>query len=243
MKYKVLALDLDGTLLDDKKNISEENKKFLNKLTDKNIQVIFTTGRGIQRVTHFYNELKLNSPLVLLNGADIRINSNEILKRSFINPEDIIKLHSLAIDKKVNFWGYSEDNFVKKKDWNASMFDKRWMKFGFAHSDKEVINNLREEIKMLVNIEMTNSTSDNIECSKKGINKKTGMKFLAKHLKINMKDIIAVGDSMNDYKLIKEVGLGVAMANSEKKLGSVADRVTKSNTNHGVAEVIKKYIL
>lgn len=243
MKYKVLALDLDGTLLNNKKKISKKNKNFLNKLNNKNIKIVFTTGRGIQRVTHLYNELELNSPLVLLNGAEIRKNSNEVLKRTFINKKDIMELHSLAIDNEVNFWGYNEENHVNKKDWNIEMFEKKWMKFGFSHSNENLINNLRKKIEKFKDIEMTNSAKNNIECSKKGINKKTGMEILAKYLNINMENIIAIGDSMNDYKLMKEVGLSVAMDNSEKGVKSIADKITKTNKEDGVAEAIKKYIL
>lgn len=70
-KYKLIALDLDGTLLTDEKRITEETKKWLQYAEDQGVKVMFSTGRGLQTAQGFWDELGLDSPMVLLNGAEI----------------------------------------------------------------------------------------------------------------------------------------------------------------------------
>lgn len=241
-KYRLLALDLDGTLLNTEKEISSITKTWLNRTKQSGVEIIFTTGRGIQRVQHLREQLKLHSPMVLLNGAEIWKDSNQVLERHFIEQKDIINLHSMAIQSGSNFWGYSVHAHVGWEDWTDDMFDQDWMKFGLSHPNTAVIQQLRQKLKTIDSLKITNSAENNIECSKSGLSKEYGIKKICNHLGINIEEVMAVGDNMNDFEIIKEVGLGVAMDNSPSVLKEIADDITDTNDNDGVAKAVEKHL-
>lgn len=121
------------------------------------------------------------------------------------------------------------------------MFARNWMKFGFKHKLNE-IERIKETIASWDEFEITSSASINLEISCKGISKASGVRTICQTLGIEMWEVMAIGDSMNDYKLFQEVGLGVAMSNSDDRLLSIADRVTDSNEQDGVAKAIERFL-
>lgn len=242
-KYSVLALDLDGTLLNDQKEITSLTKNVLEVTNKFGVEIVFATGRGIQKVEHLIQDLKFDLPMVLLNGAEIRANANQVLERHFISKNDIYQLYANAVEFKVNFWGYNANEFVGAEEWNDQMFNKHWMKFGFSHKDVNVINQLRVRLEQTFSLEITNSSENNIECSKLGITKEFGLKKICDFLGEETSQVLAIGDNMNDYGLIEEAGLGVAMGNAAHKVKEIADDITHTNNQDGVAKAIEKYIL
>src|SRR5699024_11458558 len=89
-------------------------------------------------------------------------------------------------------------------------------------------------------LKVTNSTAMNFEVNEKGVNKAEGLRTLCKKLNITMDEVMAVGDSLNDFKMINEVGIGIAMGNAQEEILEIADYVTLTNREDGVAEAIKK---
>lgn len=241
-KYRLLALDLDGTLLNNEKKITETTKKWLERTEELGIKIVFATGRGFQRVEHLLVELNLEIPMVLLNGAEIWEQPNQLLERHFIRRQDIINLHSLAIKEKANYWGYDVNNHVRWHEWNEDMFNKDWMKFGISHPDLNVIKKLKQRLKKEEHLEITSSAANNIECSRIGLSKEYGIKKICDNLNIDIKEVMAIGDNMNDYRLIKTAGLGIAMGNSAEELKVVADDITASNEKNGVAKALEKHL-
>ena len=83
----------------------------------------------------------------------------------------------------------------------------------------------------------------NLEFTRKGINKASGLTFLAKHLQIPMEQVMAIGDSENDIEMIEVAGLGIAMGNALECVKKAAVSITDTNANEGVAKAIEKYLL
>jgi hypothetical protein len=92
-------------------------------------------------------------------------------------------------------------------------------------------------------LEITNSHPCNLELNPKGISKASGMRKVCELLGITMSEVVAMGDSMNDLSMIRAAGLGVAMGNAQDGVKAAADLVTATNDEHGVAKVIREYVL
>ncbi|MCC3355520.1 Cof-type HAD-IIB family hydrolase [Bacillus sp. REN16] len=241
-KYRLLALDLDGTTLLDNKTISNASKYWIEKAKDKGVVVSFATGRGVQNTGDYRTQLGLSSPMVLLNGADIWKSPEELIERHFIDKKDIEKLYHLANETNSLFWGYSPDSLTRKQEWTPEMFDRRWMKFGFSNQEMAVIEDMKAVITKWGNLEVTQSGSNNLEISIKGITKEYGIRKVCTMLDIGMDQVMAIGDSYNDMKLIKSAGLGVVMGNANNHLKEVAACTTDTNENDGVAKAICQHI-
>ncbi|MGG4342321.1 Cof-type HAD-IIB family hydrolase [Paenibacillus lautus] len=241
-KYKLIALDLDGTLLTDEKHITEENKKWLRYAVDHGVRVIFSTGRGLQTTKGFWDELGLDSPMVLLNGAEVWEGPGRLNKRVFIPRDTIRRIHAIATEQGEWYWGYSVESLTGDKDWTPEMFERDWMKFGIGSNDQQKLAEIKEELLSWGTLEVTRSAPSNMEISVKGITKESGVSEVCQMLGFSMPDVIAMGDSDNDVKLLKAAGLGVAMANGEEHIKSIADVMTATNNEDGVALAIRKYV-
>ena len=242
LNYRLLALDLDETLLTKDKKITKASKHWIDRAKKAGIIVIFATGRGLQRVLDFRNELELNTPMVLVNGAEVWGYADELLKRSFISRNDIYKLQQLAVEENASYWGYNVDALVGHRNWTEEMFHKDWLKFGIRHQDLHVMERIRKQASRLPSIEITQSAPVNIEIAAKGISKETGVRKVCEHLGIEMEEVMAIGDNLNDYKLMQAAGFGVAMGNGDQRLKDIADVVTDTNEQDGVAKAIERHL-
>lgn len=242
--YRLLALDLDGTLLNDDKQISNKNKHAIKEAVAAGVTVIFTTGRGIQRVAHLREETGLDGPMVLTNGAEVWQDKDVLLSRHFIRQADIISLHEAAVDAGARYWGYSVDSFTKDVDWTAEeTYRKKWLKFGLRHNDPAIIRRIQARIACLKHIEITSSAPTNLEISLKGITKKYGVEKICSRFGYEMKEVMAIGDNLNDFSLIQAAGYGIAMGNADQRLKGIADAVTDTNNRDGVAKAVAAYLL
>ncbi|GIP40900.1 5-amino-6-(5-phospho-D-ribitylamino)uracil phosphatase YcsE [Paenibacillus sp. J31TS4] len=240
-RYRLIALDLDGTTLTDEKTLSPATKEWIGKAMDAGIHVIFSTGRGVQTAGGFREELGLQTPMVFLNGADLWRTPTEHYKRHLFLRDDIVRLHKLAMEADAHYWGYSIESLSSRKNWTDAHFDENWMKFGMSHPDPVVLKQLRETVKEW-GFEVTHSHVTNMEISLLGVTKESGVREVCDMLDISMDEVIAMGDSRNDYFLLKAAGLGVAMGNAEDEIKEMADAQTATNQEDGVALAIQKYI-
>ncbi|TNJ66298.1 HAD family phosphatase [Paenibacillus hemerocallicola] len=240
--YRLLALDMDGTLLTDDKKITEETRRWIRLAEEAGVKVIFATGRGMQTAGSFWDELGLQSPMVLLNGAEIWEGPGRLHERVYLGREDIRRLHGLAVDAGASYWGYSVESLTNNRHWNEDMFNRDWMKFGISHKDLAVIRKLREEVRSWGHLEITRSADINMEISLSGISKASGVQKVCKLLGITMDQVMAVGDHHNDLQLLLSAGLGIAMGNADEDVKLAADGVTDTNERNGVAKAIQKYL-
>ncbi|TCZ75852.1 HAD family phosphatase [Paenibacillus albiflavus] len=242
-KYKLLALDMDGTVLNEEQKISEENRQAIAAAIEAGITVMFSTGRGVQTVLPYVEQLNLQSPLVSVNGSEVWRAPHELHKRVEMPREIIARLHKMAVETGSWYWAYSVAGLFNRDHWAESIEDNVWLKFGFWEENAELLSKIRAEVASWDLFEITNSNVNNIELNPKGISKGSGMLEVCKLQGIGMHEVIAMGDSLNDLSMIKAAGLGVAMGNAQEELKANADLVTVTNDEHGVAKIIREYML
>lgn len=273
MKYKMICLDMDGTLLTSDKKISEKNKEYLRKIKDNGVIIAVCTGRLLISAKYFANLIGEEVDVIASNGAMvIDKNENEIYE-SRLGFENGI--YALEIMKKNNIYPhfYSKNTIYTEKMVNSSMFYqkyneaagdekykvkfnmvKNWketlkknedkiMKAVGVNQDIELIEKVRSQLSENSNIEVVYSHQSNFEVMKKGVSKGNSIGILAAHYGISRDEIVAFGDSNNDLSMLKYAGLGVAMGNGTEEIKKHADFITLSNDENGVAHGINKIFL
>lgn len=245
--YKLLALDMDGTLLNDTSEISPENAEWIQKALDAGVTVSFSTGRGFRSALPYAEQLKLETPMITVNGGEIWHRPHVLHKRSLLSPMYVKRLHELALEHgEPWFWAYSTEEIYNKEKWISPGDDyesHHWLKFGYYTEDDIAREKILAEVQSWGALEITNSSLSNIELNPLGVSKASALQELCGLLHIEMSQVIAVGDSLNDIAAIREAGLGVAMGNAQDAVKEAADFITLTNNENGVAEVIRRYIL
>lgn len=264
--YKAVFLDLDGTLLDDEKNISKENKDAIEYAKQKGVYVCLCSGRQKDAVKNFKEMANSSRYIICSNGAQIYdCDNNEELFSCTIDKEICEILAKFVLENKYyirienSYTRYinSKDFFVKYEiilEDENELFkiideDKTIQVTIGAKNEEEIhkvinfVNSLnRKDIKIenvfpagIGNIWVANIINTNTS-------KGNAIQGLCKYLKIDINDVIAIGDDSNDISMIKNVGLGVAMENAGDDVKRVAKEVTKNNNQNGVAEIINAKI-
>lgn len=241
-RYRLIALDMDGTVLDEEKRISSRNKEAIRAAVDAGIIVMFATGRGYMSAMPYVRELHLQSPLITVNGSEIWLGPGKLYKRHLMEHETILRLRQLALENDVWYWAYTVEGVVNRENWEENT-STDWLKFGFYTEEPDKLKTIRETVTQLGSFEITNSHPYNIELNPKGVSKAEGLREICKQLGIGMHETVTVGDSLNDLEMIRASGLGVAMENAQETVKQEADWITKSNEEDGVAEVILNKVL
>ena len=260
--YKAVFLDLDGTLLDDEKNISNDNKNAIKYAQDKGAYVCICSGRQMDIVKKFKEEAGASRYLIFSNGAGIYdCNESAVLFTCNILPD--------VSDKLIDF-GFENNLFIRidtaygrylniadyilntevEVDLNGAkqLIKEGIIQISFGSENSNSIDKLIEYIK--------DNCSGFVKVENRYINKYRGkditivnvinvsaskgnaIEGLCKYLKIDTSDVIAMGDDKNDASMMKIAGLGVAMANAEDEIKKLAKEITKSNIENGVAFTI-----
>lgn len=244
MAYKLLALDMDGTLLDEDKRVSEPNRLWIRRASEAGITVCIATGRGKPDIVPYLTELELRTPFTAVNGSEVWKDADTLKSRHLLELEDLKKLHGLAIEYDTWYWAFGASGKYDKSNWITDIDAEQWMKYCYYTENEQILASLTERIGTAgLKLEMTNSHPKNIELNPQGISKATGLKEICTLIGCRMDEVVAVGDSMNDLSMIREAGLGVAMGNAQEAVKDAADAIAPSNNDHGVAEVIRRYIL
>jgi HAD superfamily hydrolase (TIGR01484 family) len=241
--YKLVALDMDGTLLNEEKLISKENREAIFAALEAGVSVIFSTGRGVQSAMPYAVELGLQTPIVSVNGGEVWKAPGELLKRHLLSAELVRAMHEIAVENDVWWWAYSVEGMFNTEKWVEQIESVQWLKFGYYTEEPLVLNKIRSQVEAWGTLEITNSHPNNIELNPKGVSKASGIKDVCELLGISMSEVIAMGDSENDITMILAAGLGVAMGNAQEGVKRVADLVTVTNDEHGVAKIINEYVL
>lgn len=242
LDIRLVALDMDGTLLNPKGEISDANRQAIKEAQEKGVFVVLSTGRSLLTSREHADALKLSSYLVTVNGSEIWDENRELVERKLMNTESVEWMLGLAKQHKSGFWGIStEQNWYNEMP--EDLYSVEWLKFGFFIDDDQIRGIIFDELKKKGEFELSNSTLRNIEVNPAGINKAKGLGIVCSRLGIDMKNVMAVGDSMNDLAMIKEAGLGVAMGNAQAAVKEAADWITATNEEDGVAKAIRKWVL
>lgn len=273
MKYKLIATDMDGTLLNSENKISNRNTKALHKAIEKGIYVVLSTGRILNSALYYAKAIELNNPIVACNGAIVSCkDGNNILYEKTINIDTSKKIVKFAEEHDIYYHFYSQDTFYSK-EMNESVlkfyesfeesFKKQQLslkildnpteilnkerpevyKFIFIEDDADKLLNFREKLNSIGDINISSSWSNNIEVMSKGVSKGNGLKYLCDTLNIDNSQIVAIGDNENDISMLEIAGLSVAMGNGDKIIREYSDVITDTNDEDGVAKAIEKYVL
>ncbi|MGJ9457647.1 Cof-type HAD-IIB family hydrolase [Oceanobacillus sp. CF4.6] len=239
---KLIALDMDGTLLSDDHEVSERTVKAIEDAMNQGIHVVLSTGRGFQACYPYAEQLKLQSYLITANGGQVWTVEKELLDQHLLETKLIEKLYNLGTQVGVNMWMISTSG-VFRGEAPENFYDYEWLKFGCESQDKQKLDIMVQELSHYEGLELTNSLPTNMEANPKGVSKARALHFLCDKIGITMKEVMAVGDSLNDIKMIQEAGIGVAMGNAQEAIKNVANHTTDSNNEEGVAKAIERFAL
>lgn len=272
MDYKLIAIDMDGTLLNGKNEISERNIKAITEATKKGVHIVLSTGRILSSAELYAESINLKSYILASNGAIIRDGEGNIIYKTPINKDAVKEVMGLGRKHDIYYHFYGEtkfytNNYVEEvyEYYNSSYGKKKGSKIGLVvfNGDEEIINNkdinaykflflddnrekLKDLKKDLLNtkgINVSSSWSNNVEVMSDKVSKGLSLDYLCSILNIDRSNTIAIGDNENDLSMIEFAGLGVAMGNGEEIVKEKADIITDTNDNDGVCKIIEQYVL
>jgi HAD superfamily hydrolase (TIGR01484 family) len=244
--YKLLALDMDGTVLNSAHEITDATCQAIRHAAACGTTVMFATGREVQSIGRYIRQLGLSSPLVTVNGSEVWSAPGQIMVRHALSDEWAAELYALASRSGCRYWAYTVDHVFTASNWPGRMnrpAGDPWLKFGLHSDDPAVLADIRGTLADTCRYELTNSSPHNIEVNPLGINKASGLREVCRLLGIRMEEVAACGDSLNDLEMLRAAGLGIAMGNAQEAVKQAADAVTGTNEEDGVAQAIRSYLL
>ncbi|MDH7484046.1 MAG: Cof-type HAD-IIB family hydrolase [Spirochaetales bacterium] len=262
-KIRLIALDLDDTLLRADLSISETNKSALHRAEQVGIRIVLASGRNLVSMKRYADELLIHRRgdfLIGSNGAELlRASSGEVVERLHLPPELALRL-AREIEKKGFFWQVYADGAIWCNRMNAwaqkdheltgqplhviedveRIFARPHIKIVVC-GDPERIEMLYRELcsEYADSIEVVTSKPYFLEVLPPGVSKGTALARLAQRLSIDMDAVLAIGDARNDYEMIRMAGWGCAPANAAEEVRQIARYVSPcTNEEDAVAEII-----
>lgn len=272
---KLVCIDLDGTLLDSKKCISERNRESIRRTVELGVHVTIFTGRSFGSAARYVSELEISIPAVFQNGALI------------IDPVDMKIYRSIELDSTLacRFVESCHANSVYPVVYESFFSEKDMLVEGPYHGAfdeyfrlnayritlvKDLIQELRKkksviEVALVGNVEDVNRTIEEVssivhdgytivenqkrdteafvEIFGPNVGKEKALKFFLDMYGISPREVMYVGDNLNDVSIMRMVGISVAMRNAPEEVRRIATYVTESNDDSGVAKALEKFIL
>lgn len=241
-RWRLIALDMDGTLLGKDGTISKENKKWIQYARESGTEVTIATGRPTRMIRFYLDSLNLQAPFVVANGSEVWTVGGTLLERHTLSHKHVSFLYSLAIKYGTHFWSSVVDEVFKPGTFPKEIEKYEWLKFGFKNEDPELMAYLWNRLEEYGGLEISSSDPLNIEVNPKGISKATGLQRVCDHLGITSEEVVAIGDGLNDVAMFRWAGLSIAMANAPTEVQAVADRITAHHSEDGVAQAIQTLI-
>lgn len=269
MKYKLLVLDVDGTLLNNQKEISARTQSALLKVQQMGVRIVLASGRPTYGLMPLVKALELGNYggfLLSYNGGQIiNAQSGEVLFERRINPEMLPYIEKKARKNGFSLFTYHEDKIISDSVTNEHIRQEALLNrmelvheeefsiaVDFAPSkcmlvsdDEEALIGLEEHWKKQLNgaLDVFRSEAYFLEVVPTAINKANSLGALLEKLEVKSEEVIAIGDGVCDVSMLQMAGLGIAMGNAEDSVKICADMVTASNEEDGVAVAVEKSIL
>lgn len=272
-KIKMVGLDLDGTLLSDKKELRPYTRDVLTRALEMGVVVLVATGRPWLGVPDELRNFPGMRYALTSNGARI-IDRDEgrVIYEHLLSPElakkalEICGRYDTLQEVYFDGQGYAEEEkmrHVEKYHKNPNMWEyirttrkqvksvlelinkenRGTDKVQALFADMEERGKAWKELEQTEGLELVASLKYNIEINAGGVNKGLGLVALGNLLGIQREEIMACGDGDNDTAMLREVGFGVAMENAEEEVKQAADYITSSNEDEGAARAIEKFVL
>ncbi len=261
--YRLLAIDLDGTLLTPlpNKHITPRTYKALRQAVDAGMVIVIATGQTLSVLQNVCAELPLSAPQIIENGAIIAdIHSGVIFHEQLIPSELILSalralglyrayhtLHRVYVDKDTprarNWYRPPVPPVIEIED-VASLYPLSCIKVA-GIGEESTLREKRRELERIFDgkLYVAQSSFDIIELLHPEVSKGNALSVIATDLHIKPEEIVAFGDNHNDIGMLQLAGLGVAMGNAHEEVKVAADYVTLSNAEDGVAVVIEDLVL
>lgn len=287
--YKLVAIDLDGTMLNSYGIVTENTKKIIKETIKKGTDVIIASGRPIDSIQTIAKEIGSNNYFIAGNGALIYdIKNEQVIYEKYMSKQkvlEIIKLCEensiaynvytektiLATSLKYNVLYYHKENLKKEENKQTSINivkdmhnyignseEEKILKISICDDSKSIFNSILRKLKNVEGIEvldvshmsrkMIKQGTEDIpieyyytEISLKEVDKWNAIEYLIEKLNIQKEEVIAIGDNINDKKMIENAGLGVVMEGSTPVVTNIADYITTSNNEEGVAKALEKF--
>lgn len=268
MSYKIITLDLDGTLTNSKKEITPPTKEALINIQKKGYKVILASGRPTKGVLPLALELDLDkygSYILSFNGGKIiNCKTMETIYQKTLPANIIPDLYEHAIAHKVGMITYDDDYIITGTPINKYMEMEskivgmpiktvdnfsEYVNFPvnkcLMSAEPDDLNDIENELKEKYHQYLSIYRSENffLEIMPKGIDKAHSLLKLLSSIGITEKEMICCGDGFNDISMIEVAGLGVAMENAVDVVKEAADYITLSNDEDGILHVINKFML
>lgn len=269
-KYKLIAFDMDGTLLNSEKKIKKESLLAIDKAFDAGKEVILCTGRCIAELNDYIEQIPKLRYIVGVSGAlvyDVK-EQNEIYTHS-ISIEQVHRI--LEVAKSVDAMPHilTHESIVSRYDFeNMEHFDMKIYiplfeqiakkvenifdyyeqhempvaKMNLYHATPEEREKSKEKLKEM-DLVLADAERTSLEISASETTKGMGLEQLCMYLGISMDEVIAVGDADNDIDVLSKAGMSIAMGNANEKVKSICDVVVSDCDSDGCVEAIEKYLL
>ncbi|MFK8242871.1 MULTISPECIES: Cof-type HAD-IIB family hydrolase [unclassified Facklamia] len=266
---KLIAIDLDGTLLNSQGMITKENIDALYFAHQQGVKIVLCTGRPYFAMKDFVSEIGLNSDddyIITFNGGLVQKAANgEIIKQYVLTPRDLKRWDSLTqqlalplnlIDQAFVYepHQYPENHpsiyLDERKNLATCFMD--YDAFDSEHEFNKFVvccepNYLDQQIQLIPkeffeDYSVFKSRTNLLEIVEKSVTKGNILLELAKHLEIAADELMAIGDQENDLTMIEVAGVGVAMGNAVDSVKQAAQYITATNDENGVAQAIYHYI-
>ncbi len=287
--YKLVVIDLDGTMLNSYGVVTNKTKEVIKKVEEQGIEVVIASGRPIDSIKEIAKEIESKNYFIAGNGAIIYdIKNDEIIYEKTLSKEKVLEIikiceensisyniytenEILATSLKYNVLYYHKENLKKEEskktkinlvknmyEYVKNKEDARFLKITICDENKTVFNSIIRRVKEIKDIEVLEISHMSRKTIKQGteefeisyyyteisagdVDKWNAIEFLMEKLKIKKEEIMAIGDNLNDKKMIENAGLGVAMGQSTPVILKLADEVTSSNDEEGISEILQKY--
>ncbi len=289
--YKLVAIDLDGTLLNNYGVVTENTKKVIKEALKKDIYIILASGRPIDSIKTIANEIGANKYFIAGNGALIYDMQNQIpIYEKYMSKEKVLEIVKICEENSISYNIYTENTIITKalkynvlyyykenlkkeeknrtnitlvndvKSYIENLNHAKFLKITICDESKFVFQSILKKVSKVNNIDILDvshmsrklikqGTEEILieyfytEISLKDVDKWEAIKFLINKLNIDKSEVIAIGDNINDKKMIKEAGLGIAMKKSSPDVIEIANYITDRNNEEGVANAINRFIL
>lgn len=263
---KMIAIDLDGTLLTDDKIFTENTKEIIRKVAEMGIYVIIATGRPYKAASVYDEKLNINHPILAQNGAIVKEMTGELTLFKPIPIKKGIDLVDYCQKRQYTCSIFLDDSdvYINKPDCFGrkihlnlnntnpkicrdlkKMITKPLLKILITDENPEKINEINLDLvdKFGQVLNVAQSGSWYIDIMEKGVTKGAALKYIAEKLGISSEYIMAIGDSRNDLEMLEFAKIPIAMGNADDIIKQKSNYITKSNNDDGVFETIKKFIL
>lgn len=265
---KLIVIDVDHTLLNNKSEVSERNAKAIKTAIAKGVKVMLATGKNYGSCKHIIQELGIDTPGIFTQGLTIHEPSGAVRHEKTLDPNIARRVITFAEDRGYAVVGYAqgrllsrssnpyiEELHTKWKEVKPEYIGPLQNVLGSIQFNKFIVMSAGDPRKAkAIRWQLNTQLNGNIRLMTAGIphmlevlppntSKGHALKSLLKELRIKPEQVIAIGDGENDIEMLEAVGISVAVANADPKLKQVANELTASNDDDGVAKIIEKYIL